>query len=238
MELHGISHPDVDALLENGAERGWLSYEELNGVLPDDCIGMFPVHTLGAALEDAGIELVDEMEFRGRLYRARRSGDAETLGNIRDVELHARAMSVPGGLDDPERESIRIKINAPHFEGKVLDAGDLKQAGADIEDARRLTERGIQQDLDEAVGAEPDRRIDDPVRTYLMQMGAIPLLTREEEVRLAKKIELTRMMFRRLCSAATTASRPGRRDAPRRRRWIAPVRSDDEGLDTLDEHAK
>jgi len=40
------------------------------------------------------------------------------------------------------------------------------------------------------------RRIDDPVRMYLTQMGEIPLLIREEEIRLAKKIELTRMAFR------------------------------------------
>ena len=40
------------------------------------------------------------------------------------------------------------------------------------------------------------RRIDDPVRMYLTQMGEIPLLTRPEEIRLAKKIELTRMAFR------------------------------------------
>ncbi len=41
------------------------------------------------------------------------------------------------------------------------------------------------------------RRIDDPVRMYLTQMGEIPLLAREEEIALAKKIELTRMAFRR-----------------------------------------
>ncbi len=40
------------------------------------------------------------------------------------------------------------------------------------------------------------RRIDDPVRMYLTQMGEIPLLTRQEEISLAKKIELTRMAFR------------------------------------------
>ena len=43
----------------------------------------------------------------------------------------------------------------------------------------------------------PSRRIDDPVRMYLTQMGEIPLLTRAEEIRLAKKIELTRTAFRR-----------------------------------------
>jgi len=40
-------------------------------------------------------------------------------------------------------------------------------------------------------------RIDDPVRMYLTQMGEIPLLSREEEISLARKIELTRMAFRR-----------------------------------------
>ena len=37
---------------------------------------------------------------------------------------------------------------------------------------------------------------DDPVRMYLTQMGEIPLLTRQQEVTLAKQIELTRARFR------------------------------------------
>ncbi len=41
------------------------------------------------------------------------------------------------------------------------------------------------------------RMIDDPVRMYLSQMGEIPLLTRQEEIDLAKKIEFTRKRFRR-----------------------------------------
>src|SRR5690606_5776626 len=44
---------------------------------------------------------------------------------------------------------------------------------------------------------ESSRRIDDPVRMYLTQMGEIPLLTREQEIALAKKIEITRKRFRR-----------------------------------------
>ncbi len=39
-------------------------------------------------------------------------------------------------------------------------------------------------------------KIDDPVRMYLTQMGEIPLLSREDELRLAKKIEITRKKFR------------------------------------------
>ncbi len=46
-------------------------------------------------------------------------------------------------------------------------------------------------------GAEAARRIDDPIRMYLTQMGEIPLLSRRDEISLARKIELSRMAFRR-----------------------------------------
>jgi len=41
-----------------------------------------------------------------------------------------------------------------------------------------------------------DDQIEDPVRIYLMQMGEIPLLTRQQEIASAKRIERTRRRFR------------------------------------------
>ncbi len=47
-------------------------------------------------------------------------------------------------------------------------------------------------------GVEDDESwSDDPVRMYLTQMGEIPLLTRQQEIALAKQIEITRAKFRR-----------------------------------------
>jgi len=56
----------------------------------------------------------------------------------------------------------------------------------------------VQGDIELSFADDGDgRHIDDPVRMYLTQMGEIPLLKREEEIALAKKIEITRKRFRR-----------------------------------------
>src|SRR6201988_2101732 len=61
-----------------------------------------------------------------------------------------------------------------------------------------LTDEEARGELDLSFMDDEDtRRIDDPVRMYLTQMGEIPLLKREEEISLAKKIEVTRKRFRR-----------------------------------------
>lgn len=196
----GITHPSVTALIESGSERGWLSFEELNNVLPDELVDHVALHAILAMIDSRGIELIDEMEFRGRVFRARRSGDARTIESIQLLDSEFRAMSVPGGEHLGQNESLRVRINAPHHPGMVeLSSADLKQAKNDVQEAKGMNDRVVQRDLDEAISAETDRRMDDPVRMYLSQMGTIPLLTREEEVRLAKKIETTRMIFRRRC---------------------------------------
>ncbi len=43
------------------------------------------------------------------------------------------------------------------------------------------------------------------MRMYLTQMAEIPLLTREQEINLAKRIETTRRRFRRTCWRVTLA---------------------------------
>ncbi len=54
----------------------------------------------------------------------------------------------------------------------------------------------IDLNLEAELAEASTKRIDDPVRMYLTQMGEIPLLTREQEIDLAKKIEITRKIFR------------------------------------------
>src|SRR4051794_21782453 len=84
----------------------------------------------------------------------------------------------------------------------------LEDQGIELIDESEAEERegGTAPLLDDEARAELDlsfmdeedsRRIDDPVRMYLTQMGEIPLLKREQEIALAKKIEVTRKRFRR-----------------------------------------
>ncbi len=77
-----------------------------------------------------------------------------------------------------------------HEEAKKLKSGGQTKAG------KRPSDAGFK--LVAAIAEVSERRIDDPVRMYLTQMGEIPLLKRAEEITLAKKIELTRKKFRRL----------------------------------------
>jgi RNA polymerase primary sigma factor len=63
-----------------------------------------------------------------------------------------------------------------------------------------ITEEALLADVEGAFIEDNDgdgRHIDDPVRMYLTQMGEIPLLSREKEIALAQKIEVTRRRFRR-----------------------------------------
>src|SRR5437660_5722510 len=123
----------LKTLLEQGKHKGYLTYSQVNELLPDDAVNPEKLDQLLTVLEEQGIELIDESEAEER---------EEGPG--------------PRSEDDARN--------------------DLDLSFMDEEDSRR---------------------IDDPVRMYLTQMGEIPLLKREEEISLAKKIEVTRKRFRR-----------------------------------------
>ena len=100
---------------------------------------------------------------------------------------------IHGLLESLDELGIEL-INEDEAEARLLASGDTDDEPDDVvdepvdDDDSELTP----EDLDEI-----SRRIDDPVRMYLTQMGEIPLLTRDQEIGLAKKIEITRKRFRR-----------------------------------------
>ena len=120
------------ALVEAGKEKGFLTYSQVNELLPEDEANPEKIDQLLLLLEEQGIELIDESEAEER----------------------------EGGAGDSTEEAT------PELDFTFIEE-------------------------------EEGKRIDDPVRMYLTQMGEIPLLKREQEIALAKKIEITRKRFRR-----------------------------------------
>ena len=64
-------------------------------------------------------------------------------------------------------------------------------------DAARPAAHAVEEEVLTLPAEDLPKLSDDPIRMYLSQMAIIPLLTREQEISLAKKIEVTRKRFRR-----------------------------------------
>ncbi|MBL8759672.1 MAG: RNA polymerase sigma factor RpoD [Phycisphaerae bacterium] len=186
-------HPAVGDLISLGKSRGWLSYEELNNTLPDEMVDPERLDELMVLMDRHGIQMVDELELRARLHRERLArGEEDGALNQPAPALFARgqrAMTVAGGERRAESAALQQKLSE-----QLQAHSDDETADEDLADAESL-----RRELEDAAEDASARRIDDPVRMYLSQMGSIPLLTRDEEIRLAKKIETTRMIFRRRC---------------------------------------
>ena len=100
-------------------------------------------------------------------------------------------------LDELEDEGTPSSDDAVDLADKddiVDDDDDLRDELADVESDADADSRADESLLS---GEDGESWSDDPVRMYLTQMGEIPLLTRKQEIALAKEIEITRARFRR-----------------------------------------
>src|SRR5947209_8394356 len=102
---------------------------------------------------------------------------------------------LPDDAVNPEKLDQLLLVLEEHGI-ELIDESEAEEREAGAGTATRTEEVTAELDLS-FIEEEDTRRIDDPVRMYLTQMGSIPLLKREEEIALAKKIEVTRKRFRR-----------------------------------------
>ncbi len=117
-----------------GREKGYVTYEEINKILPE---GIEVSEVMDALLEELSDHHIDVF-------------DEKDIVDVKGSDAQAERRDQPGDLPTARLLSLRAEAQS--------------------------------QDADTA-------KIDDPVRLYLMEMGKVPLLTREEEVTLAKQIE-------------------------------------------------
>ena len=87
--------------------------------------------------------------------------------------------ALPDGITDAnELDAILTRLRKMEID--VIEASDVDR------------HKEVKKDLDEEEEEKPETKLDildDPVRMYLKQMGQVPLLTREQEVEISKRIE-------------------------------------------------
>jgi len=128
----------MEELMNLGKRRGFLTFDEINQILPRATISSYKVDEAISKLEKAKIQLL-------------------TTAQQEKVGKESKKMV------DAAREAEKELAKAYHAPGTEL-------AAPKEEEVVRS-------------------RMDDPIRMYLRQMGQIPLLTREQEIALARRIE-------------------------------------------------
>ena len=93
--------------------------------------------------------------------------------------------ALPAGSTSEQIEEVMIALGDMNVD--VVD--DLRQ-NAETQRAQRLEERKARREEIRRDAAQSKlERADDPVRMYLREMGRVPLLTKDQEVAIAKRIE-------------------------------------------------
>jgi RNA polymerase primary sigma factor len=88
--------------------------------------------------------------------------------------------AMPEGVNDPDKfDSVITQLRSVEIE--IIDSSDVDR----VKDVRSKDD---EDEKDEKADSKLDI-LDDPVRMYLKQMGQVPLLTREQEVEISKRIE-------------------------------------------------
>ena len=156
----------VDDLIQRGRSQGHLSLAELRTAF--DQAGLTPAEgrSILRELSESGVRLANELTEEPRPPKARAARIASTA---------PRAAKTPGEADPAQAAGADAEIDLADPEVVTLEA-----EAAALSDNDRI----IEVDLDDQTPA-----MGDSVHTYLKSIGRTSLLTAEQEVDLAKRIE-------------------------------------------------
>ncbi len=112
------------------------------------------------------------------------------------MKRNVKSKAAAGSSRQPKRNGHNHAAEAPR-NGNHANGG-VNGGKADVDEVASAKSESSEEEYDADVDVTNGQLIDDPVRVYLMQMGEIPLLTRDQEISAARNIEQARIRFRTL----------------------------------------
>jgi RNA polymerase primary sigma factor len=162
----------IKRLIDLGKEKGFVTYEDISRMVPGDGAGQEDLRNAVSILADNAIEIVEGYGDGSRPAAALRknedSDDDDDGATSEDSDDFFSDDDDDWSLDDDETPVAEVKKPSPSDDEPTLPV---------VAPKLRQPERDYGSDTT------------DPVRMYLQEMGSVPLLSREEEVTIAKEIE-------------------------------------------------
>jgi RNA polymerase primary sigma factor len=160
-----VNRKEIEQIILAGRERGFVTWDQLNEAFPAGAVDTEEMDDVLILLEQLSIAVGDGPHES----RSKRTAPKGPLFNTSARPMDVRAPSETGGSP--------VEGNDENDDEPVEIAG------------MRGGDRGSTASKDEEVDIDSFARGSDPVRMYLRKMSTVPLLTREGEVVLAKRIE-------------------------------------------------
>jgi RNA polymerase primary sigma factor len=171
----------VDELVQRGRSQGHLSLPELRVAFEQARITPTEARSIVRELTEAGVQLGnDQLDALAQAGAVRQGVSAATPGTRVSAARQGRRTAADRGDD----ASDVAELEAAMAEVIELDGLDSAEAEASALAAAAVTDSVAEADLDDQTSV-----MGDSVHTYLKSIGRTSLLTAEQEVDLAKRIE-------------------------------------------------
>jgi RNA polymerase primary sigma factor len=162
-DVDAASDASLRGVLDQVRERGFITTGEVFAAFPDLEPDTDELRDLYQMFESRGIKVLDEIAEELQLEDQRRAGSGGTSGANTSTSQRRRPEHRPSSSSRPAGGSPSVSYDEPDDELAAVRAASRPTH----------TESGSF----------------DPVRMYLKEIGKVPLLTAEQEVMLAKRIE-------------------------------------------------